>query len=152
MSSIEYQREWRRQNADRVREHAAAYRKKNKAKISASARRWREENREELLAKKRAYYTNNKERHKAATRRSALKRQYGITHEQFEVMLTAQDHRCANPGCRTDNPGGKGWHVDHCHATGRVRGILCNHCNLMLGYARDNPKALLGAAEYLRRG
>jgi len=39
--------------------------------------------------------------------------------------------------------------VDHCHATGVIRGVLCRPCNLGLGYFRDNPQRLLGAVEYL---
>lgn len=72
---------------------------------------------------------------------------YGVTPEQFSEMFAAQDGKCAI--CRTDEPGGKGWHVDHCHASGNNRAILCHHCNLMLGNAKDDPVRLRAAADYL---
>lgn len=76
------------------------------------------------------------------------KRLYDITPEQYEAMLVAQDGRCAI--CRATEAGGKGgWHVDHCHDTGKIRGLLCNCCNLMLGHAQDDSARLLAAVEYL---
>ena len=56
-------------------------------------------------------------------------------------MLVAQGGRCA--ACGTREPGTKkGWHVDHCHETGAVRGILCHHCNVGIGKAKDNIETL----------
>ena len=75
---------------------------------------------------------------------------YGLEPDQYDALVVAQDGRCAI--CRTDTPGGRGtWHVDHEHGTGRVRGLLCHRCNLMLGNAQDDPTRLLAAVEYLRR-
>lgn len=77
-------------------------------------------------------------------------RLYGVTADEFRALLDAQSGRCAI--CETDDPGGKGnWHVDHCHATGAIRGLLCHHCNLLLGNARDEPTRLRAAADYLER-
>jgi hypothetical protein len=75
-----------------------------------------------------------------------LRRHHGITLEQFEEMLAEQDHRCAV--CRTDDHGGHNWHVDHCHRTGRVRGILCFGCNAALGQLGDDPDRILALAAY----
>lgn len=75
---------------------------------------------------------------------------YGISRVEYEALLASQDEACAI--CRVGDPGGKGsWHVDHCHETNKVRGLLCHHCNLMLGNARDEPGRLRAAAEYLER-
>jgi hypothetical protein len=60
-------------------------------------------------------------------------------------MLAAQGGKCAI--CRTSET--IKWYVDHCHVTGKVRGILCHHCNLMLGMSRDDPQVLQAAIAYL---
>lgn len=73
---------------------------------------------------------------------------YGVTPEQYAALLAKQDNRCAI--CKTDTPNGQGgWHVDHDHTTGAVRGLLCNSCNLMLGQAKDDPDRLRAALAYL---
>ena len=41
--------------------------------------------------------------------------------------------------------------VDHCHTTGRIRGSLCHHCNVMLGFAKDSPERLMLGAKYLQK-
>ncbi len=78
---------------------------------------------------------------------SRLKHQYGITLQQRDALLDAQDGLCAI--CKSPNDSKLDWHTDHCHATGKVRGVLCHHCNLMLGHARDNSDVLANAIKYL---
>ena len=81
-------------------------------------------------------------------REQALRHLYGLTLEQYESMLEAQSHRCAI--CRTDTPGGRGtWHVDHCHKTGAVRGLLCTGCNVGIGHLSHDPARLRAAAIYI---
>jgi hypothetical protein len=70
---------------------------------------------------------------KLVNRRALLKNRYSITLEEYNNMLESQDYICAI--CGTDKPGGMGrFHVDHNHITGKVRGLLCNNCNMLLGY------------------
>jgi len=86
------------------------------------------------------------------TYQQGLNRQrlYGITPVEFDALIEKQEGRCAI--CSTDTPGGKGnWHVDHDHDSGRIRGLLCHHCNLMLGNSGDDPERLRAGAEYLER-
>ena len=74
---------------------------------------------------------------------------YGISKADYERMLADQGGVCAI--CKTSEPGGrdKVWHVDHCHNTNKVRGLLCGPCNRGLGQFRDDPKRLRAAADYL---
>lgn len=81
-------------------------------------------------------------------RKSLLKISYGITLEDFDLMLKNQNYCCAI--CKSPSPAGRGeFHVDHDHKTKKVRGLLCHHCNLALGNFRDNTTILLSAIDYL---
>lgn len=149
MSSAEYQREWRTKNADRCRAYGQKWREENREHCRAKLRERREKFPEKVKAEKAASYRANPEKYKAYARRSTLKK-YGLTEESFRELFDRQGQRCGV--CGGDDPQSlKGWHVDHCHGTGIVRGILCNHCNLMLGYAKDNSGALIKAAAYLEK-
>jgi hypothetical protein len=76
---------------------------------------------------------------------------YGLTPEQYGAMLAEQGNACAI--CRSPEWPGKGNrpHVDHDHATGKVRGILCGRCNFGLGQFQDDPDLLRAAITYLTR-
>lgn len=73
-----------------------------------------------------------------------LMNQYGMSHEDFQNLLARQNHRC---GICDESK--HQWHIDHCHDTGNVRGVLCHQCNVLLGYARDNVDTLRRAIDYL---
>jgi hypothetical protein len=78
-----------------------------------------------------------------------LRRHYGISLATLERMIRAQGGQCAI--CEDIFKSDRHTHVDHCHFTGAIRGILCSSCNLMLGHAKDDPKRLLAAAQYLEQ-
>lgn len=86
-------------------------------------------------------------------RRWMLKYTYGITVEEYEALLAAQDGKCAVEGCTAIPEEQRyGWFVvDHDHATGTVRGLLCNLHNVGLGAFHDDPSSLRAAADYLER-
>lgn len=85
-------------------------------------------------------------------RNNDLKRMYGITQQDYDRMITEQNHQCAI--CKTTEPGGKHnsnyFVVDHCHNTGKVRKLLCHHCNTALGLVGDNTHILQSMIEYLK--
>jgi hypothetical protein len=80
-----------------------------------------------------------------------LRRTYGVTTEDYQRMLAEQNGCCAI--CGTDTPGGKGQrlHVDHCHDSSRIRGLLCTRCNTGLGQFLDDPARLTAAISYLAK-
>ena len=84
-------------------------------------------------------------------RKQALKRMYGISSEDFDKLLTEQNHCCAI--CGTSEPGGRydTFNVDHCHETGKVRGLLCKSCNIALGEFKDDIDMLKKAVVYLEK-
>jgi hypothetical protein len=75
-------------------------------------------------------------------------RRYGLTVADYDALLTEQNGACAI--CHRP-PIGKRLAVDHCHTTGKVRGLLCSPCNVSLGQFDDDPRRLLEAAKYLLR-
>ena len=78
-----------------------------------------------------------------------LQLRYGLTYEQWENMRQAEEYRCMICGI-SENELGKKLDVDHCHNSGKVRGVLCNPCNNVLGLARDSIQILESAAIYLK--
>ena len=85
------------------------------------------------------------ERLYGGNRNFLMKRRYGIDIATFEEMRRVQDGRCALCRKRKAN------HIDHDHATGQVRAILCFKCNNGLGKLSDDPKRVLRAVAYLRK-
>jgi len=84
-------------------------------------------------------------------RKNKLKQSYGITLEQYESMLRAQNHKCAI--CEKDETEVhlNRLFVDHCHTTGIVRGLLCHPCNAAIGFLKDSVNIALKAATYLTK-
>ena len=77
-----------------------------------------------------------------------LRKTYGISLEQFDALWKTQNGKCAMCDFKFKRHEGS---VDHDHQTGKVRGILCRRCNLVLGFAKDDPVRLDNGAAYLRK-
>ena len=95
---------------------------------------------------------NNKKYYDPVRMRSlALKSLYGITLDDDNRMIKIQNNRCAIcNGTETINRHHNNLSVDHCHATGKVRGLLCHGCNSGIGSMKDDVKLLEKAIAYLR--
>lgn len=160
----EARKRWAARNPEKLAASKRRYNQseKGKTKNAASAKIWRAVNRERDRANRHAWCAANPEKVKASALRSRLKKvrtavdknrelrwHYGISIADYEALRMAQGSRCAI--CGTDKPGGRGkqLHVDHCHETGLIRGLLCNKCNSAIGYFADSPKRLRRAAAYL---
>lgn len=118
-------------------------------------RRWEANNRDRVNAASRRYYAANKEKYRQYRERrnqkpdaeklrkhAQLNNNYSLSLDQYNALLEAQGHKCAICEQPLTKP-----NVDHCHTTGKVRGVLCTICNtLVLGvlenYAGLIPKAL----------
>ena len=103
----------------------------------------------------RQWALNNPERTRELGRKTTL-RKYRLDEDDFVELLKAQGGRCAI--CHGSEPGGRWnqWHVDHDHAAEgigimHVRGLVCDLCNRVLGYAKDDAEVLRQAADYLER-
>ena len=79
---------------------------------------------------------------------------FGISAVDYKRLMAAQGGCCAICGSRNSISDGRGGSrrlaVDHCHATGRIRGLLCHSCNAAIGLMRDDPDRIARAAEYVR--
>jgi hypothetical protein len=122
----------------------------NPGKHSQAVRRWQRKNPEKVKEIKLRHRKNNPEAVKRSYRKVRLKLKFGITLERFDQMLRSQGFACAI--CGNGKSGGRGlWHVDHCHQTKRIRGLLCHNCNTALGLFKENPVIIRSAMTYLKK-
>jgi hypothetical protein len=103
--------------------------RKDKAKKAAYERAWRAANPERYAAIQRKWKT-------------------GWAQEQYDEKLCEQGHRCGICGVNQCSSG-RAFSADHCHTTGKPRGVLCGNCNRGLGLLGDNAAGVLKAAAYL---
>jgi hypothetical protein len=123
-----------------------------KERRKLGGKKYYHEHLEQCREKSRIYARTHKEKrleyqrtHKKSAKAAQRKSLYGITQEEFEKMLISQDNKCAiclEPFVGTP-------YVDHDHTTSKVRGLLCLHCNTMIGHARENSNTLLNGIRYL---
>lgn len=93
----------------------------------------------------RKYYKKNREKLLLHNKKMRYKSKFGITFDTVQEMLSEQDGKCQI--CKVDIT--KRHYVDHNHATGEVRGLLCISCNAALGGFKDSPEVLQAAIAYL---
>lgn len=96
----------------------------------------------------------DKERYKANNGKDrvfdqSLRRLYGITLDEYQQMAAKQQHLCGLCGESPDTE--RRMHVDHDHATGKIRALLCHHCNLLIGNAKESVDRLRLAIAYLEQ-
>jgi Recombination endonuclease VII len=108
-------------------------------------------NRERCIERSRRQRSEGGERYRMMVRNCMLRQRYGIDHDEYERMLERQGGACAI--CGTERPAKnerwKRFDIDHCHRTGRVRGLLCKRCNKIVGVL-ELPE-INAARRYLER-
>ena len=127
----EYHRNWNKRD-----------RTENPEKQKAVLKKSREKHYEKRLAGNRKWVMENPEKQQKIRRRS----RYGITPEMFDSMVLEQEGLCAI--CK-EQP--ERLVIDHCHDTGKVRGLLCLKCNSGIGLLRDSASVVENALTYLTR-
>ena len=135
----------REQLLEKKRIYAKGYRIKNREKMLALDRKRHIENRVKRIAISRRRYHENPER-------AYFKwiKVYGLSGEEYKILLNKQNGVCAI--CKTACSSGRRLAVDHCHVTGRVRGLLCANCNTALGKFKDSPSLMVDAIRYIEKG
>lgn len=84
-----------------------------------------------------------KEQVKQRNNRARIKRDYGLTVDEYQLMFELVDYKCVV--CKSE----KKLVLDHCHETGQIRNVLCHNCNTALGHVKDNIIILQGLVKYL---
>lgn len=123
------------QMREAAKRRAKACYKANKQRHLEYAKRWKARNPEKVIVSALSYH---------------LKKQYKLTLQDYLAIVDQQHGLCAICG---QPPGAKEkgrLHVDHCHKTGKVRGLLCYNCNNGLGALKDDPEIVAKALEYLK--
>lgn len=159
----EYSRKYREKNREKERE------RQRKAKslldrkvVNAYAKEWRNKNKDRINSEKKERLKNDKEyaekvrsrdrsRPREQIKNNRLKSVYGISLEAFNKKILEQNSKCAICGSAFGDKLKRSLHVDHCHKTNKVRGLLCSNCNLGLGSFRDSIELLEIAISYLRK-
>lgn len=141
--SLENSRRFRAANPGYDKEKARQYRKKYPERVKEQKARYAKKHPERDRASKKRY----QEKNAAAIREAKYFRQYGITLEEYEALLAKQSGMCAICSKRSK----KHLAIDHDHKTGKVRGLLCGRCNLMLGSVADSITLLERAIRYLKQ-
>jgi hypothetical protein len=104
--------------------------------------------------KSREYQEKSTDSNRHSRFKAKLLYRYGITLLQYKQLQEKQNNKCAI--CKKEetnihNSSGKITRlaVDHCHTSGKIRGLLCKNCNLLIGYAKENSEILLNASSYI---
>jgi len=124
----------------------AEYRKKHKKETAIYNARYAQKNKVKIRVYHRKYRAEHEETERTKNRERWLA-QYNLSIKEYNELLTIQSGVCAICG---NPPNGKYLNVDHDHSTGKVRGLLCQSCNVILGCANDSIETLLQAIEYLK--
>lgn len=139
-----YSKRWKKENQKKAKEYEKQYYKDNLKKSKEYGKQWRNNNPEKVKESGRQWARDNPEKVKEIR----LKCNYGLSLEEYFEIIEQQKGCCAI--CERHQSELKiRLCVDHNHLTGKVRGLLCDNCNRMLGAGMDDPNILIKGAEYL---
>ena len=147
----ERNKQYNTEHKKEIDEHNKQYRIEQKKQIKERNKQWNIINK----GYSKTYYKNNKEKFKQDFTNTEmkyknlyLKRKYNITQQQYNELFDKQKGKCAICG-KHQSELKKALGVDHDHKTNKIRSLLCDKCNLLLGHANDNVQVLADAINYL---
>lgn len=159
----EYDKQYRLLHKDEIREkdkkrnimrreykaiHSKGYREQHQLELKNKKKEYYDAHKEEISKQHKEYYST----HKAEFRKKRVTYLFGIDDTEYSNMVEKQNNLCAvcgNPETQTRNGVIKRLAIDHNHVTGKVRKLLCNNCNISIGYAKESPEILRKMIEYL---
>jgi hypothetical protein len=141
-------RDYHARNKELIAARDKARRKKHAVKIAARAKTYRRKHAARINARWRAWYKGYSARNRRRIWLTDVKKNYGLSSEIIEQLERWQKGKCAI--CRTPFMF-KTPHVDHCHQTGKLRGLLCSFCNSGIAHFNDDPRRIRHAISYLVR-
>ena len=124
---------WRDANPEKVKRYKKQDYQKHSKRIKKQLEKWRKDNPEKI---------------KQVARKASIKRNHGLSYEDWLQLWENQDGKCAICGKFFITPSNA--YVDHDHKTDEIRGLLCNKCNWGLGMYDDDPELLMSAIRYLK--
>lgn len=136
-----YAKKWRAAHKKPRKKRGKMSDEERRKRQRLAKRKYMREHRAEYNAYVNRMYHKHKHKYKAKIRDSLLKRKYGISAAEWEAMFLEQGSMCKICSSKTSRHL-RTWHTDHCHKTGRVRGILCHVCNTKLGWFEDFRKQI----------
>jgi hypothetical protein len=143
-----YKAEWLARNPDHKREYAGRPEVQERQKAKSKA--YYQANKDKVIEQSKAWREANPERKSYADWAGHLRRNYGITIEDYERRLVEQDGKCAICGEPTSE-GGERLAVDHDHETGKIRALLCRRCNSVIGFIEESAALARLVAGYLEK-
>lgn len=126
------------------------YRKRNGERLKQIGVKYRTENAALLKIRRAAEFQKHKQRYRDNWNKHVLRYRYGITVAQYDKMLKDQNGVCKICNRFRLSAQQRRMGVDHCHTTGKIRGILCDWCNSAISRFDDDVTLVEAAAQYLK--
>lgn len=134
---FQQQKQWERANPNKIKQYRKTTRENERIRHPGQAN-----------ARRKRWNDRHLQQNALCHLEHRLRTDYGMTLDNYLNMLSKQNNCCAICGVTTQELDRR-ISVDHCHKTGKVRGLLCQKCNNGLGFFKDSPALLTKAADYL---
>lgn len=124
--------------------------KKNWNKVLKSCRKYYKNNRQKIYERKKNKWKKHPIKRKRYQQEKHLKYKFNLTLKEYKILIEKQKGKCLICNKKPKNKIKK-LSIDHDHKTGKIRGLLCHNCNVIIGLAHEDIKILKNIAKYLQR-